>query len=339
LLDVGSESAIPYKDDNERIDQLKKLGKYQHHDIDISTDIDYLIRLFKRVKFDTVVNLAQMPSAPYSMIDLERARFTFNNNIFGTHNLVYMIKDYCPDAHLIEIESMGTYNPAINTQIPDGRFVFDYKGRTSVPCIFPKQAGSQYHATKVFSTYILDYAWRFWGVKSTSINQGVVYGLKTPELEESKLFSHFAYDSCFGTVINRFIVQSLMGLPLTIYGEGLQKRGYLALKDSVQCLMLLIENPVNDFRMVNQLADVYNIREIAETIKQINPDVEFQYMKSPRVEITDDFHYDVSIDTLKSLGFKNTGDIKEELDFLHKLIDKDYIKKTIEKQEKYITWK
>ena len=154
----------------------------------------------------------------------------------------------------------------------------------------------------------------------------MVYGCYTAECDESKLYPHLTYDNVFGTCINRFIVQSLLDKPLTIYGKGNQKRGYLALNDSVQCLMLFIENPAKGFRTVNQLAETFSINDIANMIKEINPKTTFKYMDSPRVEITDDFYYNVSVDTLRGLGFKNTRNIKDELEYLYKLIDKDYVR-------------
>jgi len=338
LEEVGSRSAIPIKPIIERIIKLKTLGKFiTHYTIDISRDVNRLRKIFKKYKFDTIVNLAQMPAAPYSHIDLEHASWTIQNNTIGTLNLLHMMRDHCPDAHIIEIESMGTYNHAINTDIPEGKFQFEYNGRISEPCIFPKQSGSLYHSSKLFNTYLMDSAYSWWGIKSTAIMQGVVYGEWTPEIEESGLHSHFVYDSTFGTVVNRFIIQSLINNPLTIYGKGDQKRGYLALNDSVQCLMLFIENPAEDFRIVNQLADVYNINEIANKIKELNPNTTFKYMDSPRVEITDDFYYNVSTDTLKGFGFENTRSIDDELKYLYDLIKKENISSL--SKEKFIKWR
>lgn len=337
LNEMGSKSAINAVDNiYDRTRSLRKLGRYTHYTIDISKDIERLKNLFQRYKFDTIVNLAQMPSAPYSHIDLYHASWTIQNNTIGTLNMIYMIKDYCPDAHVIEIESMGTYNHHINTDIPEGKFQFDYNGRTSEPCIFPKQSGSNYHASKVFNTYLMDSASTWWGINSTVIMQGVVYGLWTPETEKSGINSHFAYDSTFGTVVNRFILQSLMGEPLTIYGEGFQKRGYLALNDSIQCLMLFIENPSTGFRTVNQLADTLSVNDIANKIKELNPKTKFKYMDSPRVERTTDFYYNVNTDTLKKLGFKNTRNIDKELKYMYNIIDKRRLQSL--KKEDFVKW-
>ena len=316
---------------------LRKLGKYTHYTIDIFKDVNRLKELFQKYKFDTIVNLAQMPSAPYSHMDLAHASWTIQNNTIGTLNITHMIKDYCPDAHLIEIESMGTHNHHINTDIPEGKFQFDYNGRTSEPCIFPKQSGSFYHASKVFNTYLIDSASTWWDINSTVIMQGVVYGIWTPEMEESGINSHFAYDSTFGTVINRFIIQSLMNEPLTIYGKGWQKRGYLALNDSIQCLMLLIENPSKGFRIVNQLADIYCINDLCNIINTIVPGVGFKYMDSPRVERTSDFYYNVNTDTLKKLGFKNTRSIDDELKYMYNMVDKNCLNSLY--KEKFVNWK
>ena len=240
MYECKSTSAIPILPLLEKCKKFRKIGRYTHYSINIAEDVDRLREVFETYKFNTIVNLAQMPSAPYSQMDLEHASYTIQNNSIGTINIAYMMKDYCPDAHLIEIESMGTYNHAINTEIPEGKFSFKHEGRQSEPCIFPRQAGSFYHAAKINSIYFLDCCQRFWGLKSTTINQGVVYGNWTPEIEESGIHSHLSYDSTFGTVVNRFIIQSMLDKPLTIYGNGEQKRGYLALNDSIQCLMLFL---------------------------------------------------------------------------------------------------
>lgn len=333
LDEMNSVSALPTLTGVERVRKLRELGPYVHYSMDISKDVGKLRELFQKYQFETVVNLAQMPSAPYSQVDLDHASWTIQNNTIGTLNIVYMIKDYCPDAHLIEIESMGTHNHAINTTIPEGKFQFEFEGRTSEPCIFPKQGGSQYHTTKIFNTYLLDNAYRWWGLKSTSINQGVVHGNWTEEIEQTGIHSHLAFDSTFGTVINRFIVQSLMGIPLTIYGKGDQKRGYIALSDSVQCLTLLINRPSSGFRNINQLSEVFSINQIANKVKGLNEDTQFNYMKSPRVEDTNDFYYNVSTETLKGLGFENKRTIDKELEYVYNTINVDDVKLL---EDKYI---
>jgi len=336
LDECNSVSALPILSTLEKCRSFRKMGKYAHYNIDISKDINRLREVFKAHNFDTIVNLAQMPSAPYSQIDLEHASYTIQNNSLGTVHIAWLMKEYCPDAHIIEIESMGTYNHAINTEIPEGKFTFERKGRSSEPCIFPRQAGSFYHSAKINSMYFLDCCQRFWGLKSTTINQGVVFGITTPEIEESGIYSHLAYDSTFGTAVNRFIIQTMMDRPMTIYGNGNQKRGYLSLNDSIQCLMLFIENPANDMRIVNQLADVYNINQIIDIIKKIKPESTSINMKSPRAETTDDFYYNVCTDALKSFGFKNTRTIEDEISSIFKIVDPDYLNK---EQEKFVQWK
>lgn len=325
LEECKSVSAIPIISILEKCRAFRKMGRYVYYNIDIFKDVNRLREVFKTYKFDTIVNLAQMPSAPYSHMDLEHASYTIQNNTIGTVNIAYMMKDYCLDAHLIEIESMGTYNHAINTRIPEGKFTFEFEGRQSEPCIFPRQAGSFYHTAKINSMYFLDCCQRFWGLKSTTINQGVVYGNYTPEIEESGIHSHLSYDSTFGTVVNRFIIQSMSGTPMTIYGNGGQKRGYLSLTDSIQCLMIYIMNPSSDMRIVNQLADVYNVNDIAGIIKKIRPESKSMNMESPRSEFTDDFYYNVTTDTLEELGFRSTRTIEDELKYMFSIINVDDI--------------
>jgi nucleoside-diphosphate-sugar epimerase len=336
LEECNSVSALPVIPLLEKCRAFRKMGKFVYYNIDISKDVNRLREVFKAHKFDTVVNLAQMPSAPYSQIDLEHTSYTIQNNSIGTVHIAWLMKEYCPDAHIVEVESMGTYNHAINTEIPEGKFVFEFKDRTSEPCIFPRQAGSFYHTSKLNNMYFLDCCQRFWGLKSTTINQGVVFGITTPEIEESGIHSHLSYDSTFGTVANRFIIQTIMNQPMTIYGNGNQKRGYLSLNDSIQCLMLFIENPATDMRIVNQLADVYSINQIVDIIKKIKPDAKSINMESPRSETTDDFYYNVCTDTLKGFGFENTRTIEDEMRSIFDIVDPSFLNK---EQEGFVQWK
>lgn len=257
-----------------------------------------------------------------------------------------MIREHCPDAHLVEIESMGTIKPDVNTAIPENKFQFEYGGRTSEPCIFPKQAGSLYHASKVFNTFLNDCANRWWNMKCTIINQGVVYGNYSNEIEQSKIHSHLSVDESFGTIVNRFIVQAMLNHPLTIYGEGNQKRGFLSLNDSVQCLELFVDNPPEDkeMRIVNQLDEVFTMNEIADKIIEVSKDffldpIEKMYIDSPRVENTNDFYYNPHTNILDNLGFKQTRSVEDEIRFAFKAIDRSVLKKLEKLVIPKITWR
>jgi len=314
--------------------------------IDSNVKQKWLKEIFESNAFDTVINLAQQPAAPYSQIDLKRASWTIQNNTIGCLNLLWLMREHCPNAHLIEIESMGTFQPDIGTDIPEGKFQFEYNGRKSQPSLFPKQAGSFYHGSKVFNTYLNECANRWWGIRSTIINQGVVYGNYTPEIYDTRIHSHLASDESFGTVVNRFIVQAMLGHPLTIYGSGEHKRGFLALNDSVQCLELFVDNPAaeNEMRIVNQLDEVFSMNEIAKKVCNVGKNyfidgVTVENIPSPRVENTNDFYYNPHTDTLKNLGFEQTRTIEDEVDFAFKAIDRSKLKKLESLVLPKVTWK
>ena len=315
---------------------------YEFNKIDIAKHVNKLEKIFSRYKFDTVINLAQQPAAPYSMKSLDNASWTIQNNTIGCLNILWLMRNYCPDAHLIEIESMGTFAPDINVDIPENKFQFEYNGRTSKPCLFPKEAGSLYHSSKLFNTYLNDCANRWWNIKSTIINQGVVYGNYTPEIEESGIHSHLSTDESFGTTINRFIVQAMLYHPLTVYGSGEHKRGFLSLNDSVQCLELFVNNPPEsgEMRIVNQLDEVFSINEVAQKVlNACNSHVGIKHIESPRVENTNDFYYNPDTDILKNLGFKQTRTIEDEVQFAFKHINKNKLSHLSELVLPSITWR
>lgn len=323
--EMGSFSALPIQTPTERRRLFKSIGNFEFHDLSIELEYEKLNNIIS--SFDnihTIVNLAQQPSAPYSHKSIEHARNTISGNILGTINLLYTIKEAVPTAHLVQIGSMGEYDPAVGVDISEGVFEFDYNGRTSKSSIFPRRPGSIYHASKVASTYYIDCACRWWGLKATDIMQGIVYGGWTSEIEKFSSYSRLDSDEAFGTVIHRFIIQALIGHPLTIYGKGKQKRGFLTINDSIQCLMLAIENPPGDgeYNTWNQLDTVHSMNDIVSKIRKasnkVGLDIKKLYIESPRKETTDEHYYNPIVDKLESLGFKPTRNMEEEIDFLFK---------------------
>jgi len=316
--DVNSSSIVSTQSMHDKIVLFNRIGDFKFYRTDIVEDVDELEEIFKRYKFDTICNLAQQPSAAYSQKSLHHAKESINNNTNGTLNILWLMHKYCPNAHLIEIESLGTFQPDIGVNIPEGEFVFQYDGRESMPSLFPRRPGSFYHASKVFTTFLNDAAARWWDFKITAINQGVVYGAYTPEIEETSIHSPLWIDEAFGTILNRFIAQSLLKQPLTIYGDGNQKRGFLALNDSVQCVELFVDNPPDEpgLRTPNQMDEIYSINDIATKVGGGR-----QWISSPRVENTGDFYYNPINDTIKSLGFKQTRTMEQEIEYCIGCID------------------
>lgn len=318
---MNSFSATPIDDPDERINILREIGDFEHFTQHLHGDYERMCNYLSIRKPDVIVNLAQQPSAPFSLRSREDAVNTTNDNIIGTLNMLYYMKEFAPDAQLIQIGSMGEYDPAMGTDIPEGTFDLELNGRVARNVIFPRRPGSLYHASKVASTYHIDCACRWWGLKATDIMQGVVYGNWTPEIEKYKTHTRLDSDECFGTVVNRFIIQALVEEPLTIFGEGLQSRGYLALNDSVQCLMLAIENPPVDgeYRTWNQLDEVWNIVALAGAVQKVGKkwglDVKKVHIPSPRAERTDDFQYVPYVEKLIQLGFEQTRQVEDEIEF------------------------
>ena len=326
VKEMGSFSATPIKEFHEKSTIFKSLGDFTFYKHSLHEAYDILKEVFLLHKPDIVVNLAQQPSAPYSHKSRGHAEYTTISNLIGTLNILYAMREVSPNAKLIQIGSMGEYNPAIGVEIPEGIFDFPYNGSVVRDAIFPRAPGSIYHASKVASTYYIDCACKWWGLGATDIMQGVVYGNWTPEIEETKLHTRLDSDEAFGTVVNRFIVQVLLDITLTIYGDGEHSRGFLSLNDSVSCLMLAIENPpkYGEYRTWNQLDSIYSMKEVANEVADvaikhgITHRVYFEHIKSPRIERTDDFSYKPITRKLKELGFKPTGSIRNESLFIFK---------------------
>ena len=306
----------------EKVLHFKEIGNFEFYNLDIDKAYIYFCQLIEEHKPCTIVNLAQNPSAPFSLKSREHAIKVSNNNIDGTINVLYAIKEHIPNCHLIQIGSMGEYNPSLGVPIPEGKFDMVYKGKVINDVIFPRQPGSFYHASKVASTYYIDCACKWWGLKATDIMQGVVYGNWTPEIEKTGVNSPLWSDEAFGTVVNRFIVQTVIGYPMTVFGTGDHSRGFLSLNDSVQCLMLAIKNPPDGYNTWNQLDDVYTINqlvgEIGSVADNLNISWDVLYIESPRDEKTSWFEYNPVVDKLKNLGFKPSRKLKDEIKWLMK---------------------
>ncbi|HEX7031570.1 MAG TPA: UDP-sulfoquinovose synthase [Nitrososphaera sp.] len=324
VAEVGSISATPIRGMEERIHvfnltnpDVKDGIAFKEGDLlDYSFVKDYI----KWFKPDTVVHLGEQPSAPFSMIDREHAVYTQHNNVIGNLNLLYAIKEVVPECHLLKLGTMGEYGYDTELEIPEGFFEVEYKGkRATVP--FPRMAGSWYHWSKVHDSNNIMFACRLWGLRSTDVMQGIVYGTRTNQMVLDELLTRFDFDECFGTAINRFCAQAAIGHKLTPYGKGGQTRGYLALIDSIQCLTIATENPPEkgEYRVFNQLDAVYKINDLALTVQKVarrkGMDVEIEPVNNPRVE-KEEHVYKVQAEKLRKLGFKPTRGLEEEVDIM-----------------------
>src|SRR5207253_4156114 len=234
------------------------------------------------------------------------ASFTQETNVIRTLNLIWAVKETCPHAHVVKRGTMGEYGTP-SMEIPEGFFEIEYRGRKDrLP--FPRQPGSFYHLSKVHDSANIALACKIWGLMSTDIMQGVVYGTRPDGITDLRLHTRFDFDETFGTVINRFCAQAVIGYPLSPYGLGGQRRGFIALVDSIKCLSIAIENPpdTGEYRVFNQLDEVYSVRELAEIVSRTSEGLGLQVkigtVENPRIE-QENHHYNVDHDNLRKLGF------------------------------------
>lgn len=334
---VGSNSLTPILPPQERIDIIKSKAGYigsMHFGLGIN-DPGHLRNFLHDIKPDAIVHLAEQPSAPWSMIDPYEASNTQQENVIGTLHLLWAIKEECPKAHLVKLGTMGEYGTPkcdipegmipkspcawIPHEMPEKNFLKLDKKCPMSGLLFPRQPGSFYHASKVHDTYNIEFACRNWGLRSTDIMQGVVFGLIETELEQ---ITRFDYDEYFGTAINRFCAQALIEHPLTVYGLGKQTRGFLTLSDSIQCLTIAIENPPDsgEYRTFNQFENIYSINSLAigtqQAAKHYELNVSIDHIPNPRKE-DEEHYYNPIHQKLLDLGYKPNIDLFGEI---HKLI-------------------
>ena len=267
------------------------------------TDAPFVHRTIKEFAPEAIVHFAEQRSAPYSMIDQSHAVYTQVNNVTGTLNLLYAIADVDPTIHLVKLGTMGEYGTP-NIDIEEGFIEITHRGRTDV-LPYPKQPGSFYHLSKVHDSHNIMFACRIWGLRSTDLNQGIVYGQETPEtLLHPDLATRFDYDGVFGTVLNRFCVQAVVGHPLTVYGKGGQTRGMLDIRDTLACIELACVNAPDpgEYRVFNQFTESFSVLQLAEMVVDAYPGkAEIVHLDDPRVE-KEEHYYRAAHTKLLDLG-------------------------------------
>ena len=257
---------------------------------------------------DAIVHYGEMPSAPYSMKDRHHAVFTQTNNVVGTLNVLWAMRDLAPECHLVKLGTMGEYGTP-DIDIEEGFLEIVHNGRSDyLP--FPKVPGSMYHLSKVHDSHNIHFACRVWGLRATDLNQGVVYGIQTDETRvDDRLATRFDYDDVFGTALNRFCVQAVIGHPLTVYGTGGQTRGYLNIVDTLRCIELAVLHPADpgEFRVFNQFTESFSVMELAELVQkagvQAGLEVDIQPLDNPRVE-AESHYYNPAHTKLLDLGLR-----------------------------------
>lgn len=308
-MQTSSEALIETPNLEERAKIFKAVsGKEVHVSIGDLKDFRFIEQHVKDFQPDAVVHYAEQPSAPYSLRGYDEAHYTLKNNLEVTHNLIWAILKHKPDCHIVKLGTMGEYGTP-NIDIEEGWLEIEHKGRKD-KFLFPRAAGSLYHTTKVLDTDLLWFYVRTFDLKVTDLMQGPVYGLSTAESDlDERLLPNFHYDDIFGTVVNRFLIQAVAGVPLTVYGKGGQIRGYLNLKDTLQCVDLAINNPAKEreLKIYNQLTETFTVNELAEKVQQagalLGIDVEVKSIPNPRRE-AEEHYYNPKNTGLLELGLQ-----------------------------------
>ncbi len=273
------------------------------------TNYDFLSKALRQFEPETIVHFGEQRSAPYSMIDREHAVFTQVNNVVGTLNILYAIKEDFPDCHLVKLGTMGEYGTP-NIDIEEGYITIEHNGRSdTLP--YPKQPGSYYHLSKVHDTHNIHFACKIWGLRATDLNQGVVYGVLTEETGRDEiLINRLDYDGVFGTALNRFCIQAAINHPLTVYGKGGQTRAFLDIRDTVRCLELAVANPAEPgkLRVFNQFTESFSVGDLAVMVKKagvaLGLDVEINNLDNPRVELEEKHYFNPKNTQLIDLGLE-----------------------------------
>lgn len=308
-LELGVETLTPIASIQQRLTRWHDLtGKSIELFIGDITNYEFLSKALHQFEPEAIVHFGEQRSAPFSMIDREHAVLTQVNNVVGTLNLLYVMRESFPDCHLVKLGTMGEYGTP-NIDIEEGYITIEHNGRKDkLP--YPKQPGSMYHLSKVHDSHNIHFACRIWGLRATDLNQGVVYGVLTEETGmDELLINRLDYDGVFGTALNRFCIQAAIAHPLTVYGQGGQTRGFLDIRDTVRCVELAIANPASsgEFRVFNQFTEQFSVGELATMVKKagnaIGLNVEINHLDNPRIE-KEEHYFNAKNTNLLSLGLQ-----------------------------------
>ncbi len=307
--ELGVQTLTPIRPLSERLKVWQEItGESIEAFVGDVTDYDFVSSMVDSFEPDAVVHFAEQRAAPYSMIDRKHAVFTQVNNVVGTLNLLFAIRELRPECHLVKLGTMGEYGTP-NIDIEEGYITVEHNGRKDV-LPYPKQPGSFYHLSKVHDSHNIMFACKIWALCATDLNQGVVYGTMTDEVAlDEALINRFDYDEVFGTVLNRFCAQAAIGYPLTVYGKGGQTRGFLDIRDTVRCVELACLKPARpgECRVFNQFTEQFSVLELARMVQTsargLGLTVEIDHLPDPRVEF-EQHYYNAKHSKLIDLGLE-----------------------------------
>lgn len=274
VAEVGGNSVTPIAEPASRVEAFRReFGRDNLHFVAVDTTSPAIDALIEAERPTHVYHLAQQASAPYSMMGPEQAVYTVQNNEIGNMRVLWAIRRHVPDAHLVKLGSFGEYaKPGFD--IAEGYFRPTYKGRpAALDTPFPRESDDIYHVTKINDTNFISMACRKWGLRVTDVMQSTIFGVYTEETySHPSLYTRFDYDAVFGTVLNRFLTQAVVGVPLTVYGTGWQRTGLMALEDSVASLVEMAERHPErgEHRVINHVTEQdFCINELAERVQAI----------------------------------------------------------------------
>jgi len=308
-LTLGVDTLTPIAPAGRRVARWKELtGREIALSVGDVCDYSFLRCAVERFGPEAIVHFGEQRSAPFSMIDRQHAVLTQVNNVVGTLNLLYAMRELCPECHLVKLGTMGEYGTP-NIDIEEGYITIEHNGREDrLP--YPKQPGSFYHLSKVHDSHNIHFACKVWGLRATDLNQGVVYGVLTDQTAiDDVLINRLDYDGVFGTALNRFCIQAAIGYPLTVYGKGGQRRSFLDIRDTVRCIEIAIANPagLGEFRVFNQFTEQFNVLELAQMVMRVGCEnglkVQIQPLPNPRVE-KEEHYYNAKNTRLRDLGLE-----------------------------------
>ena len=306
--EMSANSIVPIAPIKERIAVANRFfSNISFENIDVAKDYHYFVQILKKFNPDTIIHFGEQRAAPYSMLGEKQRRYTVDNNITATNNICSAVVDVNTNIHIIHLGTMGVYGYNDNYgEIPEGYLpvTINQTGHKD-EIIYPPNPGSIYHLTKTMDHQLLQFYAKNWGIKITDLHQGIVWGAETTEtrLHES-LSNRFDYDGIYGTVLNRFIMQSINGLPLSVYGTGGQTRAFIHISDTAECIKIATENPSTEqrVRVLNQISESLNVKQIAELITKLFGG-KIEYLENPRKELSTN-NLRVSNAGFLSLGFE-----------------------------------
>ncbi len=308
-LQLGADTLTPIASIGQRIERWRDLtGKSIDLFIGDINNYEFLDKSLQRFEPEAIVHFGEQRSAPFSMIDREHAVLTQVNNVVGTLNLLYAMRESFPNCHLVKLGTMGEYGTP-NIDIEEGYITIEHNGRKdTLP--YPKQPGSMYHLSKVHDSHNIHFACRIWGLRATDLNQGIVYGVLTEETGMDEiLINRLDYDGVFGTALNRFCIQAATSHPLTVYGKGGQTRGFLDIRDTVRCVELAIASPASagEFRVFNQFTELFSVGDLANMVAKAGSamglKVKIDNIDNPRVE-KEEHYFNATNTNLLNLGLQ-----------------------------------